>query len=145
VTAPKPDPDRRPELRAADVDREQVIERLRLAQFEGRLDINEFDERVAAAWAARTYGELDTLTADLPPPVARPTGAVAPPSRDPDRSGPGRPVVAAWLTASLVNVVIWGIVSVSTASFVYPWWIWVAGPWGAVILVGWLVSRTQRE
>ncbi|HVL83272.1 MAG TPA: DUF1707 domain-containing protein [Pseudonocardia sp.] len=54
------------ELRAADSDRERVVERLRRAVGEGRLTIDEFEERAAAAYAARTYGELDILIADLP-------------------------------------------------------------------------------
>ncbi|MBO0875572.1 MAG: DUF1707 domain-containing protein, partial [Pseudonocardia sp.] len=40
------------ELRAADVDRERVAERLRRAQAEGRISLVEFDERVAGAYAA---------------------------------------------------------------------------------------------
>lgn len=53
-------------MRAADTDREQVAEQLRSAHSEGRLDLAEYDDRVQQAWAARTYGELKALTADLP-------------------------------------------------------------------------------
>ncbi|HXV94114.1 MAG TPA: DUF1707 domain-containing protein [Pseudonocardia sp.] len=145
MSAAHPDPGRRPELRAADSDRERVIERLRAAQAEGRLDIHEFDERVAAVWQAKTYGELEPLTADLPPEPARP--APVPGRRDPEPASGGRSVsraaVSAWLTASLVNLVIWAIVTVSTGAWIYPWWVWVAGPWGAVLLAGWLASRRR--
>ncbi|MCX3060120.1 DUF1707 SHOCT-like domain-containing protein [Streptomyces beihaiensis] len=55
-----------PELRASDADRERVAERLREAVAEGRLDMEEFDERLEAAYKARTYGELAPLTRDLP-------------------------------------------------------------------------------
>ena len=55
-----------PSLRASDSDREQVAERLRVATGEGRLSTDELEERLGALYAARTYGELDTLTADLP-------------------------------------------------------------------------------
>jgi hypothetical protein len=34
---------------------------------------------------------------------------------------------------SSVNLVIWLAVVLGTASPVYPWWIWVAGPWGLVL------------
>ncbi|NEA38028.1 DUF1707 domain-containing protein [Streptomyces sp. SID11385] len=54
------------ELRASDADRERVAERLREAVAEGRLDMEEFDVRLGAAYAARTYGELVPLTRDLP-------------------------------------------------------------------------------
>ena len=59
-------PTPRGRMRAADSDRERVAEQLRVAHADGRLDLTEYDERVQQAWAARTYGELDVLTADLP-------------------------------------------------------------------------------
>ncbi|QJS11715.1 DUF1707 and DUF2154 domain-containing protein [Streptomyces argyrophyllae] len=62
-----------PDLRASDADRDRVAEVLRDALAEGRLDMAEFDERLEAAYRARTYGELAPLTRDLP--VA---GAAAP-------------------------------------------------------------------
>lgn len=138
-----PDPDRRPEVRAADADRERVAEQLRRAHDEGRLDLTEFDERVAAAWAARTYGELDALVEDLPPapvaavPVPRSASPVA-------RSGPERGAVTAWAGASALNLMIWGIIAVSVGEWIYPWWIWVAGPWGVLLLVQWMGARRSR-
>ncbi|MBG7702099.1 DUF1707 and DUF2154 domain-containing protein [Streptomyces sp. MC1] len=62
-----------PDLRASDADRDRVAEILRDALAEGRLDMGEFDERLEAAYKARTYGELAPLTRDLPA-----AGAVAP-------------------------------------------------------------------
>ena len=55
-----------PDLRASDADRERVAEVLRDALAEGRLDMGEFEERLDAAYRARTYGELAPLTRDLP-------------------------------------------------------------------------------
>ncbi|CAL9432456.1 hypothetical protein SUDANB58_02077 [Streptomyces sp. enrichment culture] len=55
-----------PELRASDADRERVAEILRDALAEGRLDMSEFEERLDAAYRARTYGELAPITRDLP-------------------------------------------------------------------------------
>ncbi|MCW5252686.1 MULTISPECIES: DUF1707 domain-containing protein [unclassified Streptomyces] len=55
-----------PELRASDADRERVAEVLRDALAEGRLDMAEFEERLDAAYRARTYGELAPITRDLP-------------------------------------------------------------------------------
>ena len=63
---PRPSADSRPELRASDADRELVAERLRDALAEGRLDMEEFGERLDAVYQARTYGELAPLTKDLP-------------------------------------------------------------------------------
>lgn len=53
-------------IRASDADREHVAERLRKAADEGRLFVDEFDERLGQALSARTYGELDAIIADLP-------------------------------------------------------------------------------
>ncbi|TLS44826.1 DUF1707 domain-containing protein [Streptomyces montanus] len=55
-----------PELRASDADRERVAEVLRDALAEGRLDMEEFGERLDATYKARTYGELVPITRDLP-------------------------------------------------------------------------------
>jgi hypothetical protein len=52
--------------RAADADREAVAERLRIAAGEGRLDLEELDDRLGQAYGARTYGQLRALVADLP-------------------------------------------------------------------------------
>jgi hypothetical protein len=53
-------------LRASDADREQIAERLRKAAAEGRLLSEELEQRIGAAFVARTYGELDALVDDLP-------------------------------------------------------------------------------
>jgi hypothetical protein len=59
------DPPSSPVLRASDADRDRVIELLRAAVADGRLNPAEFDERVTAALAARTIDALAPLTADL--------------------------------------------------------------------------------
>lgn len=51
--------------RASDADRDRVIEILQAAAAEGRLDLDEFDERMSVAARAKTFGELAPLTADL--------------------------------------------------------------------------------
>jgi hypothetical protein len=66
-----------PDLRVSDADREGVAERLREAAGEGRLTMEELDERVEAAYNARTGADLAPLTADLPHPV----GGREPPQR----------------------------------------------------------------
>ncbi len=53
-------------IRASDVDREAVVAILREAYTVGRLTLDEFDERVAAAYAGKTWGDLRELTTDLP-------------------------------------------------------------------------------
>ena len=55
------------QLRVGNVEREAVADVLRREHLAGRLDNDEFEERIARCLAAKTYAELDELTADLPP------------------------------------------------------------------------------
>jgi hypothetical protein len=68
------------QLRISDSDRHQVAEILRQAAGEGRLDIDELDQRLEQTYAARTYADLVPITLDLPAhphprPVVRPAAA----------------------------------------------------------------------
>jgi hypothetical protein len=65
----------RGKMRAADADRDRVVEVLSMAYSEGRLSKDEYDGRLENALSARTYADLDQLVTDLP--VARAT-AVTP-------------------------------------------------------------------
>jgi hypothetical protein len=55
-----------PRMRAGDKDRQRVVEQLGKHMGEGRLTIQEFDERVVRAHASVYLDELPGLTADLP-------------------------------------------------------------------------------
>jgi hypothetical protein len=74
----RPGPSGDPELRAADADRERVAEVLRQAAGDGRLTLDELDERLDRTYAARTYAELATVTEDLPLSSQPTSAAVAP-------------------------------------------------------------------
>ncbi|HEY3776326.1 MAG TPA: RDD family protein [Solirubrobacteraceae bacterium] len=91
----------RERLRASDIDRERAVEFLHDAATEGRLSADELDDRVARAFAATTYGELDLLVGDLPIPV---------------RPEPMRPTRADWwprfaaaMIDSLIVGLVWGL------------------------------------
>src|SRR5579863_5601000 len=56
----------RSDLRASHDDRDRVVELLRVSAGDGRLTVDELDERLELAMTARTYGELAKLVADLP-------------------------------------------------------------------------------
>ena len=62
-TPPSGDPS---QLRISDADRNKVAELLRDAAGEGRIDLDELDERLEATYAAKTYGDLVPITIDLP-------------------------------------------------------------------------------
>ncbi len=130
------EPVRPEDMRASDADRNLIQDRLRHAHDVGQIDLHEFDERVRTVWAARTRGELARVVADLPvpvPPPVRPAhGAVF--ARSP--GGVAMHVLTIiWASLVVTNLVIWGIVALTLGVFVYPWWLWVVGPPGAVLAV----------
>ena len=53
-------------IRASDGERESVVDVLRDAYTDGRLTLEEFEERTSAAYASKTWADLRELTADLP-------------------------------------------------------------------------------
>ena len=74
-----------PDLRAADADRDRVAAELREHVGEGRLTLEEFSARIDAAYEARTLGELETLTRDLPAAGSHAPATMARPTRRPTR------------------------------------------------------------
>lgn len=56
-------------LRAGDADRDAVVERLATAMSEGRLQPDEYQQRMEQAYRAKTYADLNRLVADLPSPT----------------------------------------------------------------------------
>ncbi|MEV4629078.1 DUF1707 domain-containing protein [Micromonospora sp. NPDC049523] len=143
--------ERRGEMRAADADRQLVAERLRLAVDEGRLDLYEYDDRLRAAYAAKTYAELDDLPEPVPAQqaeVVRQDGALVP---DPDGRYPG--ATRRWLAEnwapyfSVVTITVagWAVFSLMAWELLYFWPIWVAGPWGAVLLASTVSGLAQGK
>ena len=130
-------------MRASDRDRQQVVDRLRCALEDGRLTMEEYVDRMEAAYQAATYGDLAPLCSDLP--VSPPAGpaadvrATAPPVAV-FRAGylAGLPTVlkvlwVKWLVIVSVNVAVWTLVSGTSGHLAYPWPVWVAGPFGAAL------------
>ncbi len=126
---------RRASLRASDADREHVVNVLSQHHGEGRLDVNEFTERMQIAFEAKTLGELEGLTKDLP--------RLPPPLPD-DRHDP-RPDAAAvmrWrfyrhlLSYACVNgflILLWLVVSIAAGRLVFFWPIWTLLGWGIAV------------
>jgi len=108
------------ELRISDADRDRVADRLRLAAAEGRLSSDELEERLEAAFTARTDAELAPLTADLPVPAA----GVAP--RGLARRLPARPDFGPYVGVSVMLVAIWALTGMG-----YFWPIWPILGWGS--------------
>jgi len=74
-----------PDLRVSDRERDGVAQILQAAFAEGRLDDDEFDERMRAALTARTGADLEKLTADLPATTASPVSRAPASARAPGR------------------------------------------------------------
>jgi len=133
-------------MRASDDDRQQVVDRLRAALEEGRLKMEEFTERMGLAYQAVTYGDLAKLHADLPvaspratqprhaPAPAAPPAAAAQRSAFADLPAPLKVLWTIWLAAVSINLVVWVLVVGTSGHFIYPWPVWVAGPYGAALL-----------
>ncbi len=99
---------------AANADRERAVDVLRAGFAEGRLTQDEYNERVARAYASRTYGELADLTADLP---AGPVPAGIMPTAF---TGPlaARPGAALSSPASILGLVLTAVVVFTLAALI---------------------------
>jgi hypothetical protein len=89
-------------MRASDAERSATAELLRRHHAEGRLDVDELEQRLERCYAAKTRGELDALTTDLPGPQRRrPSGQRRP--RGPMLALPGLVLLAAIVAVSVTT------------------------------------------
>jgi hypothetical protein len=131
---------RDPSLRASDADREAAASTLRECLAEGRLTMEEFGERLEAAYSSKTYGELDHLLVDLPRrPDAR--AVPAPGTRSLLERWDARRatrVRRSWSRFVSVNAVVWAIWAITFATPGHHseglWPLWLTVPWGALLL-----------
>jgi hypothetical protein len=127
------------ELKASDADRDAVLAVLSEHFQAGRLTSAELEDRTGRALAARTYGDLAALTADLPGPVPAPGPAVpAAPAGYQGRAHPRPllvPVVGVLALVAIAELVLHVSIGHHGAGF---WW---AIPVGALVLRK-LVLRT---
>ena len=122
-----PDP---PWIRASDADRDHAVARLREHNVAGRISEKERQERVAAALAAKTLGDLGELMTDLPYLDQLRAGRAgrprAPLSEDATAMTCLSLIVAAYLATGLAT----GI-----------WWI----PWALLVLPAFRLMRHSRS
>ena len=142
-----------PGMRASDDDRDRAASLLREHHAAGRLTVEEFQERLDAAYQAKTLGEIDQLMADLPsidlyhlPDESMRRMARAASSRRP-RAPRRRSRQAVTRLAGGLGLVGLGqhgsLRHLADHRAGQPpcnglWFLWVAGPWGAVLLGRWL-------
>ena len=132
--------------RAADADRQAVAARLRRAHDEGRLGFAEYDERLARAYAAVSYADLDVLVADLPADPPRPA-APAPAVPAGRRALPGVLVVlwTVWAGVFGINLVVWVLVSLGNGRPDTFWPMWLLVPATVLLLVTGAVRAVRRR
>ncbi|MFC4563527.1 DUF1707 domain-containing protein [Nocardiopsis mangrovi] len=128
-----------PEIRASDSDRDRVAKLLQEHFAQGRLDSEEFSGRLESAYRARTHGDLRPLTedlperdlADLPAEPVRPAARGDQPAllRDPALLIPW----GLWAGVNTLCFTIWLILYLAEGA-TYPWFLWVLGPWGIVMV-----------
>ncbi len=139
-------------LRAADADRQQIADQLKGALDEGRLSLHEYDHRVAATYAARTYAELLVIVQDLPRPGVSAAEVHARRVAESRRESRRLPVAllvlwTIWASLAAVNLVVYVLVAKTVDHYVYPWpaWMLVPGAALAAVTVGVQVIRQQQR
>jgi hypothetical protein len=134
-------------MRVSDAERQAAADRLRTALGEGRLDLLEYDNRLALAYQAVTYRDLDRLFTDLPAHAAPAPSAPVAASRpvrtvgvqDAARTGfAGLPPAlkmlwTIWFGAMLINLTVWLLVSVGNGEADYFWPMWLLVPGGVLL------------
>jgi DUF1707 SHOCT-like domain len=116
-----------PALRASDAERESTVTLLREHGADGRLDVEELEQRVGAAYQARTRGDLATLLDDLPRTNAVSAPRAIRPARHHRHHGYEWGMFA---RISLLLVAIWAL----TGAGVF-WPAWVMAWWGLVLVL----------
>lgn len=91
-----------PRLRVGDSDRERAMADLAMHYADGRLDHEEYDERLDAIWTARTRGDLAVLFSDLPRPQVSTVPAARPPAKGRTGRLPLLPVLALLIALSIL-------------------------------------------
>jgi hypothetical protein len=119
-----------PQERIGTAERDTAAELLADAAAGGYLDTDEFTDRSAAAYAARTRVDLDPVLADLPPAFLRGREAARRRQRHIAAARTGmRWHLASYVAGSLLMVAIWVAVGISAGAW-YPWPIWPILGWG---------------
>src|SRR5215469_1075753 len=127
---------RPPQMKASDADRDEVVTALSEHFQAGRLTTEELEDRMGNALSARTLGELDALTVDLPP--CRPAKPAQ--QLNPQRRGhPELAVIAAVLAVLAVAVAVVALVAgIRTGHH-------SLGIWGAIPIALIVIRRLGRR
>lgn len=114
-------------MRASEAEREAVVEELRRHAAVGRLDTEEFEQRVEAAFAARTLEELARLGKDLP-------DLPEPPESDFGEH------LRVYVAVQALLVAIWAVTGAG-----YFWPVWPLMGWGIGVVVHWVCDSGKQR
>jgi hypothetical protein len=134
------------EIRASDQDREHVVEKLRTHYSEGRLSLEEFDERVARAYESKTWGDLLDLMNDLPGEVGLGPKASAGPVAREQANRPSRLPLGLWPLVPLsigllvASTFAWGGMAYHGHHHYAPFF-----PWPLLVILVILLARGRRS
>jgi len=137
-------------MRVSDEERQRTIDELRRHCAAGRLDVDEYADRIEQALSATSLEDLDRARGDLPMlRIADPAGSIGPGHSTGDRGGPwsaasggldksgslsGR--LAATAVVLMTVIVVLAAVVLATVTH------WV---WAALLIAGWLLGLTQAH
>jgi hypothetical protein len=140
-------PERRPEMRAADSDRDQIAERLADALAEGRLDMGEYDARLAQAMGAKTLGELERIVDDLP--LSKAQVEQEQRAAEERRRDAARKAMLdrwrGWIGIAVLLNVIWLFTVISSGDFIFYWPAFPLGIMAAINLAHGLGNGDDRN
>lgn len=108
------DPGQQPSIRTSDAERDRVVALLRRHYVDGRLDFDEFNERMDAAHSARTRGELVVTLQDLPVLTAPSPAPAAPRPVQP------RPFIPAVVPLLAIALFVGSLLVVSRGVVLFP-------------------------
>lgn len=126
-------------VRVGHADRDLIADMLADAYAFGRLDTDEYNDRLDQAMEIKTVGEILPLVGDLA------AAGTRDPHRDPSR---GRKVASSILyliafSVVALNVVIWALASVSAAQLLYFWPMWVAVGMLVPVIIAYALGRSN--
>ncbi|MDA2814202.1 DUF1707 domain-containing protein [Nocardiopsis sp. RSe5-2] len=128
-----------PETGPGDPERDRAARLLQDHFAQGRLGGGEFSSRLERVYKAASLRDLEAAVADLPSSPAPPEPADRP--APPVPGGPGMlrdPALlipwGLWLGVNTLCFTIWLILFLTGQGDGYPWFLWVLGPWGIVMV-----------
>jgi hypothetical protein len=134
-------------MRVSDIERQRAVEELRRHCTAGRLDVDEYAQRIEQVLSATTLEEIDHVLADLPmvriaDPMgstsSRPTGAITPAGDDPAPAA-GRRVSTRLAASAVVLLTVVVVVAAVLLATLASW------AWAVVLLAGWVLGMAQAR